>query len=350
MADGILQSVVQPIITGAFTVLAAWITTRFPKNPLAEPSRSDVPSINSDPRSDSVLPADKSQPRAKRLTGVIAILEICLALIALMAAILALLAVPRITRSSAAYFAIAAAVSAFLCGAINSLFMTKGSTSTNESSGNGERKSMNEQNRAFVWITAPIAGVALGVALAAIGFNVNTVGAEGGSIPIKAPFVVNGYYIPSGFMGDYTHLTLNAQSKENCQVGPTCMKFEYKPRSLPSNPDWVGVYWQSPEHNFGEQPGRKLEGVTKLIFQARGAEGGELVSFKVGGIHGKKYEDSLEVAMDPSPVKLTSHWQQYEIDLRKQDTSSVIGIFELSLTREGNPQGATFFLDGVQIN
>ena len=194
--------------------------------------------------------------------------------------------------------------------------------------------------RVFVCVIAPIAGITLSLGLS-----------RSGPVPLKTPFAVSAYYAPSGFMGDTAHITLRAQSTQNCKIGPSCMKFEYRPTDLPEEPGWAGVYWQSPPNNWGDQPGRKVEGAKKLLFWARGEMGKELVSFRVGGIHapGKKYKDSLDVTMNPSPIQLTSDWQQYQIDLDKADMSSVIGAFSWSIARDGNPQGATFYLDGIEI-
>jgi len=198
----------------------------------------------------------------------------------------------------------------------------------------------------FVWLIAPVIGAAVGLGLFHAGVNGVEVFAGAGPVPLRAPFPLGGYYVASGFMGegDKPHIGLNAQWTDGCHAAPTCMKFTFSPQD-----SWAGVYWQSPPNNWGDQPGRKIEGAKRLVFWARGGSGGELVSFKCGGIQGKKFQDSLEKAVDPSPVMLTNQWRQYEIDLGGADTHSVIGAFSWSATRDGNPNGATFYLEGITI-
>lgn len=198
---------------------------------------------------------------------------------------------------------------------------------------------------AFIWIVAPALGALLGLGLFLGGFNGVQAVAGSGPVPLRAPFAISGFFYPSGYMGDIKQIELNAQWTDNCHSGPTCVKFKYTPGAM----TWAGVYWQYPDSNWGDLPGRKIEGAKKLVFWARGQLGGELVSFRVGGIQGKKYQDSLDRGLNPNPVKLTTQWQQYEIDLDGADMSSVIGAFSWSAARDGNPQGATFYLDGISF-
>jgi hypothetical protein len=197
----------------------------------------------------------------------------------------------------------------------------------------------------FIWIVAPFTGSLLGLSLFLGGFNGVKAIAGSGPVSIKAPFSISGYYYPSGFMGDIAHIELKTQWTGNCHTGPTCMRIKY----TPGGNSWAGVYWQSPANNWGDQPGRKIEGAKKLIFWARGETGGELVSFRAGGIQGKKYQDSMDRALDPSPVKLSTQWQEYQIDLEGADLSSVIGAFSWSVARDGNPEGATFYLEDISF-
>jgi hypothetical protein len=197
----------------------------------------------------------------------------------------------------------------------------------------------------FVWIIAPIAGASLGLVLFLTGFNGVRAVAGTGPVPLKAPFSISGYFYPSGFMGDTKQIEMNAHWTGNCHVGPTCMRFKY----TPGGGSWAGVYWQSPANNWGDQPGRRIEGAKKLVFWARGESGGELVSFRTGGIQGKKYQDSLDRVMNLDPVQLTAQWKQYQIDLDGVDTNSVIGAFSWSIARDSNPAGATFYLEGISF-
>lgn len=187
----------------------------------------------------------------------------------------------------------------------------------------------------FIFIVAPIIG-------AAVLFGLFRGASVLASQSIKAPFCLNGFFYPSGWMGDAEkgtqHLQLDDQWKENCHSGASCLRIVYQPAAK----GWAGVYWQSPDGNWGDQPGRKIEGATKLVFWARGQNGGELIQFKSGGMRGKKYEDSYEKIHEP--VALTTDWREFEIPLKGMDTTSVIGAF--SWTVKTNVP-LTFYLDGI---
>jgi hypothetical protein len=158
---------------------------------------------------------------------------------------------------------------------------------------------------------------------------------------LKAPFCIHGYFYPSGFMGDTQQIVVTDPWKGDCHSGPTCIKVTYKPGGAKG---WAGVYWQYPTGNWGDNPGRKIEGAKRVVFWVRGQNGGETVDFKAGGISGK-YRDSFE---RPTSTKaLTATWERFEIDLSGADTSSVIGAFNWSTAASANPEGLTFYLDGI---
>ncbi|MBC7821342.1 MAG: hypothetical protein IAG10_31020, partial [Planctomycetaceae bacterium] len=61
---------------------------------------------------------------------------------------------------------------------------------------------------------------------------------------------------------------------ESPHSGSTCFKINWKPGT---EDEWMGVYWQNPEDNWGEYPGLDLQGASSLTFWARGETGGEVV-------------------------------------------------------------------------
>ena len=194
--------------------------------------------------------------------------------------------------------------------------------------------------KTFTWVIAPVIGALIALLVVQ---GLHLVAAS--SVPLKAPFCINGYFFPSGYMGDGEQgprsIDLNEQWTDNCHLGPTCVKVTYHPLQK----GWAGVYWQYPDGNWGEQPGRKIIGAKKLVFWARGQDGDELVTFKVGGINQKKYQDSLDKSL--GPIKLGRDWQNHEIDLGGDDTSSVIGAFAWVASAPGNPQVITFYLEAI---
>jgi len=161
------------------------------------------------------------------------------------------------------------------------------------------------------------------------------------------------HYAPSGWIGDYGDLSFNDQCAEDPFSGATCIKITYSAKKSQGQ-GWAGIYWQNPPNNWGTKKGGfDLTGFNKLIFWARGKNGGEIVKFKVGGIiksaDGSKvpYPDSLDV--EYGPVKLTKEWQQHSINLAGKDLSYVNGGFCIIFDINYNPQGAVVYLDDIRF-
>jgi hypothetical protein len=69
--------------------------------------------------------------------------------------------------------------------------------------------------------------------------------------------------------------------------------------------------------------------------------------FKVGGIIGD-YGDSLTFPRGIA-VKLSSNWQEYEIDLKGADLSYIIGGFVWATSWDKCPGGTTFYIDEIRF-
>ena len=169
--------------------------------------------------------------------------------------------------------------------------------------------------------------------------------------PQKLPFYVYSdqadHFIPSGYMGDTSDITIIGMYKQKPAKGLACMKVKYSGKAAQGN-KWAGVYWQDPANNWGTVKGAcyDLTGAKKLKFMARGDKGGEVVEFKSGGISGE-FPDSYRA--EAPIVTLTPEWQEYIIDLEGQDLSTVIGGFIFAVAKDKNPDGATFFLDEIRF-
>jgi hypothetical protein len=107
-----------------------------------------------------------------------------------------------------------------------------------------------------------------------------------------------------------------------------------------------GIAWQSPANNWGDQAGgMDLTGAKKLTFWARGDEGGEVVSFKLGILGADaKFPDSDHAELPD--VALTSDWKQYSIDLSGKDLHRIATGFVWVTAGSGKP--ITFYLDDVR--
>ncbi len=168
---------------------------------------------------------------------------------------------------------------------------------------------------------------------------------------IRAPFAVNEYFDPAGWMGEGSRGALVIKIDDAFTGKPRpgdedgkCTRISWEPRTA----SWTGLYWQSPGGNWGSQPGRAVIGATRVVFWASGQNGSEVVEFKAGGLRtlSAPYKDSF--ATTTGPVRLNTLWRRYEMNLRGQNLTSVIGAFAW-IVRKGNNVGTvTFYLDGIR--
>ena len=149
-------------------------------------------------------------------------------------------------------------------------------------------------------------------------------------------------WAPSGWMGDYQALSMDAASRNLPHSGESCLEFRYPPSS-----NWVGVAWQNPPQNWGDQPGGyDLSGAERLIFWARSEYGGERVDFGVGLANPEaKYPDTVSAEL--KNVKLSTRWQRYQISLKGQDLSRVRTPFYWSLV--GGRRSTILYLDDIRF-
>ena len=156
----------------------------------------------------------------------------------------------------------------------------------------------------------------------------------------------NTHYTPSGYMGDSDLRMSGAYTQTHNGQGPA-LRVYY---GASGQDGWAGIYWQDPANNWGTVPGRAgydLRGAKKLTFWARGEKGGEKIhEFRVGGIVGK-YPDSDVASI--GPIRLSTEWKQYTIDLRKCDLRHVIAGFGFFVNKYDNAGGSTFYLDDIEF-
>lgn len=167
--------------------------------------------------------------------------------------------------------------------------------------------------------------------------------------PAKAelPFAVYGdgvpaRYVASGYMGETKAISMDASCKESPYSGETCLRIEY---SAPGG--WGGVLWQSPPNDWGAKPGGfDLTGATTLVFYARGAKGGEKVSFQIGGLgKDQPYFDTAKGEL--KDVELKTEWTRYRIPLDGKDLSRIKTGFGWVVGGQGAP--VVFHVDDIQF-
>lgn len=161
------------------------------------------------------------------------------------------------------------------------------------------------------------------------------------------------HFVPSGWMGDVASISFNDQSFEQVLTGATSIEIRYNPERA-ENQGWAGIYWQSSENNWGSRDtGFDLTGYNKLVFSARGAQGGEVISkIRAGGLThcgttGERlpYPDTFEA--ETGPIRLTNQWQQYHINLSGKNLAYVNGGLALVFSNEHAPEAQTIYIDNV---
>ena len=149
-------------------------------------------------------------------------------------------------------------------------------------------------------------------------------------------------FTASGYMGNTGAIKLDPASTDSPRPGSqTCLKVSYT-----ASDNWGGVVWQNPDNNWGDKAGGwDLTGAKALSFWARGAQGGEVVSFSYGLIGpDKPFHDTAKGTLDKAV--LTKDWKQYTIDLKGQDLSCIVSGFAYALGASGQP--VTFYLDDIR--
>jgi hypothetical protein len=178
-----------------------------------------------------------------------------------------------------------------------------------------------------------------------------------GSSAISLPFFVSSEFIPSGFMNDPTGISVStgANGSASCPTrapgaGGDCYVISW----TSTGPTWAGVYWQYPSNNWGTEPGLAIApGAKQVSFYAQGAAGGEVLTFKTGGINDPvnmatgTYGDTFAVS---SPVvTLTTSWTQYTISLEGASYSQgVLGAFVwVATASDAGNDAIKFYLDDL---
>jgi hypothetical protein len=148
-------------------------------------------------------------------------------------------------------------------------------------------------------------------------------------------------WAPSGYMGNAAAIKQELASTTSPHSGATCLEVTYSAAD-----NWGGVVWQSPADDWGEKPGGyDLAGADTLEFWARGAAGGERVTFGFGLLDGKAtYFDTAKGEL--KTAQLTTEWQRFSLPLAGKDLTRIKTGFYWSLGGQGKP--LTFFLDDIR--
>ena len=170
-----------------------------------------------------------------------------------------------------------------------------------------------------------------------------------GEVRTPMPFYVyrDGFegmpWAPSGWMGAIESLTLDGEYSDNPYEGKACIKMRF----VGEIGAWVGVAWQHPVNNWGDQEGGyDLTGARYLEVWARGEYSGEKINIGVGLLgQDKAHPDSGKTTVEN--IVLTRDWRRYRIRLKKIDLSSIKTGFVVTLSGQGSP--VTIYLDSIRF-
>ena len=148
-------------------------------------------------------------------------------------------------------------------------------------------------------------------------------------------------WVPSGYMGTTQAIEMQLDCSDAPHSGKTCIRVQFSDRG-----GWGGVLWQSPANDWGNQPGGlDLTGANTLEFYARGENGGEIVTFQVGGLEKANFPDSFKT--QKREIILAKTWTRYRIALDGLDLSCVKTPFGWVYAASGAP--VTFYLDDIRF-
>jgi hypothetical protein len=147
-------------------------------------------------------------------------------------------------------------------------------------------------------------------------------------------------YAPTGRFGPIGTIIMNLKCPDDPHGGKTCIKVEFTAKTGRG-----GAVWVDPPGDMGDRPGgQNMKGAGAISFWARGAKGGEKVSFGYGYIgSSKKYFDSsMDLLRD---VELTAEWKEYTIPLDGKDVTQIKSAFYWQA--EAQPTPVVFYLDDI---
>lgn len=163
--------------------------------------------------------------------------------------------------------------------------------------------------------------------------------------PMPFPVYEDGFegmpWVPSGWMGDVDRLTLDGEHADEVYSGRHSIRMRFE-----GSYGWVAVAWQHPPDNWGGQEGGyDLRGAKALEVLARGAYGGEEVSFGVG-LLGDDTAHPDSAVRKVEGIVLTREWRRYTVPLEGADLSSIKTGFVVAIT--GRATAVTVYLDRIR--
>ncbi len=163
------------------------------------------------------------------------------------------------------------------------------------------------------------------------------------STPESLPVVVDDWFGPSGYFGEFYAITdtdCDASLRSEGAVG-RCHEFVWEPAG---NEGFAGIWWQNPDGNWGDQPGLPFPaGATRVVFEAWGAVGGERVNFGAGYTGDNADPANGELGTQT----LGTEKQEYTITLGGGAATEIAGGFFWA-TDDGDSTELRFYVDNIR--
>lgn len=177
---------------------------------------------------------------------------------------------------------------------------------------------------------------------------------------VELPFLVSDEFTPSGYMGDGSLANVISMHVDDasCHLRPpdsrgSCFRFDYRPPATGSQ-GWGGVYFQAPPNNWGNLPGKRIApGAKQLRLKAAGALGGELATFRIGGLSGMDASGApypnADSFQSEAHFPLTTDLTEYVVPMPTDATyDRVLGGFAWTLLATGDGSPAAIYLDDIR--
>ncbi len=136
-------------------------------------------------------------------------------------------------------------------------------------------------------------------------------------------------YAPSGYMGNYKKLSVDAKSTEDVHSGKTSIKITYD-----AIEGWYGVAFMDPANDWGDiLGGYDITGAKTFSFWAKSSESNVEATVGFGLIDkDKPFPDSSKESLK---IVIGKKWKKYTIKLKKTDLSCIRTGFALFSSTDG---------------
>lgn len=148
-------------------------------------------------------------------------------------------------------------------------------------------------------------------------------------------------YLPTGYMGNFEHLKVDGENKEQVKSGAHAMKISFN-----SSGGWYGLAFMDPVNDWGDRAGGyNLMGATKLSFWAKSTSDMVSGTFGFGMIGPDK--PFYDTGRKSEKFQLTKEWKKYEISIEKMDLRCIKTGFVMYLGGVG--ENYSFWLDDIKF-